>query len=52
MSAAPLSSPAPLGLGAVLKLAPVRRLWLAQVVSVFGDFLCLFAVYLWVRGQP
>ncbi len=33
-----------LGLGEVIKLQPVRRLWLAQVVSVFGDFLAIFAV--------
>ena len=28
----------------VLQLKPVRRLWLAQIVSVFGDFLAIFAV--------
>ena len=28
----------------VLKLHPVRQLWVAQIVSVFGDFLALFAV--------
>jgi len=28
----------------VLKLKPMRRLWMAQVVSVFGDFLAIFAV--------
>src|SRR6476659_9204700 len=28
----------------VLQLKPVRRLWLAQIVSVFGDMLALFAV--------
>jgi MFS family permease len=32
----------------VLKLKPVRRLWLAQVVSVFGDFLAIFAVLSYV----
>jgi MFS family permease len=32
----------------VLQLRPVRRLWLAQVVSVFGDFLALFAVLSYV----
>jgi MFS family permease len=44
MSTESMKPNAPLGLGDVLKLAPVRRLWLAQVVSVFGDFLALFAV--------
>ena len=33
-----------LGLRDVLKIKAVRRLWLAQVVSIFGDFLALFAV--------
>jgi len=28
----------------VLALRPVRLLWIAQIVSVFGDFLALFAV--------
>src|SRR5437868_6454911 len=32
----------------VLKLVPVRRLWLAQLVSVFGDFLAVFAVLSYV----
>jgi MFS family permease len=32
----------------VLKLKPVRRLWVAQVVSVFGDFLAIFAVLSYV----
>jgi MFS family permease len=32
----------------VLKLKPVRRLWAAQVVSVFGDFLAIFAVLSYV----
>ena len=34
----------PLSMGAVLRIAPLRRLWYAQVVSVFGDFLALYAV--------
>ena len=29
----------------VLRLKPVRRLWAAQVVSIFGDFLAIFAIY-------
>ena len=44
MSTDSIQPNAPLGLGDVLKLAPVRRLWLAQAVSVFGDFLAVFAV--------
>jgi MFS transporter, DHA3 family, macrolide efflux protein len=28
----------------VLAIRPVRQLWIAQVVSIFGDFLALFAV--------
>ena len=36
--------PDPLSMGAVLRLAPMRRLWYAQIVSVLGDFLALFAV--------
>jgi MFS family permease len=32
----------------VLQLKPVRRLWLAQIVSVFGDFLAIFAVISYV----
>lgn len=38
------NAPEPLSMGAVLRIAPLRRLWYAQVVSVFGDFLALFAV--------
>jgi MFS family permease len=33
-----------LSFGEVLALRPVRYLWIAQVVSVFGDVLALFAV--------
>ncbi len=36
--------PEPLSMGAVLRLAIMRRLWYAQIVSVFGDFMALFAV--------
>jgi DHA3 family macrolide efflux protein-like MFS transporter len=46
--AIPIPSPTapaePLSMGAVLKIAPMRRLWYAQIVSVFGDFLALYAV--------
>src|ERR1700750_2801735 len=36
--------PAPLSMGEVLRIPMLRRLWYAQIVSVFGDFLALFAV--------
>lgn len=36
--------PAPLSMGAVLRIAMMRRLWYAQTISIFGDFLALFAV--------
>jgi len=29
----------------VLGIRPLRRLWMAQVISVFGDFLAMFAVF-------
>lgn len=32
----------------VLQLRPVRRLWMAQIISVFGDFLAIFAVLSYV----
>jgi len=31
-------------MGAVLRISMMRRLWYAQIISVFGDFLALFAV--------
>src|ERR1700676_1637771 len=41
-----MATPAPaLSLKEVLRLQPVRRLWAAQVVSIFGDFLAIFAIY-------
>jgi len=36
--------PALLSMGDVLRIPMMRRLWYAQVISVFGDFLALFAV--------
>src|SRR5580698_87968 len=36
--------PAPLSMGEVLRVPMMRRLWYAQIISVFGDFLALFAV--------
>ena len=35
----------------VLRLPPVRRLWIAQIVSVFGDFLAVFAIIAVVTFQ-
>ena len=37
-------APEPLSMGAVLRIPIMRRLWIAQLVSTFGDFLALFAV--------
>ena len=54
MSATPISAPAgaiarpsmpePLSMREVLQVPLMRRLWTAQLVSTFGDFLALFAV--------
>lgn len=38
------SSPTPYTLKTILRHKPFRTLWLAQFVSVFGDFLALFGV--------
>jgi len=35
----------------VLAIPSVRRLWIAQLVSVFGDFLAIFAVFSVVTFQ-
>ena len=43
-SAAGVLPPDPLSMGAVLGIPVMRRLWYAQIISVFGDFLALFAV--------
>src|SRR5580700_7227669 len=44
--AIPIPSPVPdpLSIREVLAIAPLRRLWYAQTISVFGDFMALFAV--------
>ena len=44
--AIPIPSPVPdpLSMREVLAIAPMRRIWYAQTVSVFGDFMALFAV--------
>ena len=39
-----VSPPEALSMGAVLRIPVMRRLWYAQIVSTFGDFLALFAV--------
>src|SRR5437762_982536 len=47
-----MSAPAvPLGFRDVLKIRSVRRLWAAQIVSIFGDFLAVFAVFSVVTFQ-
>lgn len=38
------TDPGPMSMGAVLRVVTLRRLWYAQIVSVLGDFLALFAV--------
>src|SRR6202140_5131420 len=38
------ATPEALSMRAVLGIPTMRRLWYAQIVSVFGDFLALFAV--------
>src|SRR6266699_7129660 len=40
-----------LGCRDVLKTTAVRRLWIAQIVSVFGDFLAVFAIFSVVTFQ-
>src|SRR5258708_4537127 len=47
-----MSSPASiLGFRDVLKNPNIKRLWIAQLVSVFGDFLAIFAVFSVVTFQ-
>ena len=41
----------PLGFREVLQTPAVKRLWLAQVISVFGDFLAIFAIFSLVTFQ-
>jgi MFS family permease len=40
-----------MGFRDVLKIPAVRRLWLAQLVSVFGDFLAIYAIFSVVSFQ-
>ena len=42
------ATPRQMTMSEVLRLKPVRRLWLAQIISVFGDFLAIFAVLSYV----
>src|ERR1035438_638264 len=47
-----MASPTPhLTFRDVLKIRSVRLLWLAQLVSIFGDFLAIFAVFSLVTFQ-
>ena len=40
----PSPVPDPLSMREVLAIAPMRRIWYAQTISVFGDLMALFAV--------
>src|SRR3982750_198609 len=40
----PAAAIAPLSFRDVLRIVVMRRVWFAQVISLFGDFLALFAV--------
>jgi DHA3 family macrolide efflux protein-like MFS transporter len=44
MTASTPTTPTPYTLKTILKYKPFRTLWLAQFVSIFGDFLALFGV--------
>jgi DHA3 family macrolide efflux protein-like MFS transporter len=47
-----MASPtAKLSFGEVLAIPSVRRIWIAQLVSIFGDFLAIFAVFSVVTFQ-
>jgi MFS transporter, DHA3 family, macrolide efflux protein len=39
------ATPSPLTFREVLKISALRRLWTAQLVSVFGDFLAIYAIF-------
>jgi hypothetical protein len=43
-SAAAAAAGAPMSFRDVLRIDVMRRVWYAQIVSLFGDFLALFAV--------
>jgi len=40
----PQAAPTAMSMREVLRIVTMRRLWYAQIVSIFGDFLALFAV--------
>ncbi|MDE3106006.1 MAG: MFS transporter [Acidobacteriota bacterium] len=44
MSTTPSPAPSPLTMAEVLRIPAMRRMWYAQIISVFGDVLALFAV--------
>lgn len=44
MASSPAATTSPYTLKTILKFKPFRTLWLAQFVSIFGDFLALFGV--------
>ena len=44
MASSATTTPAPYTLKTILKYKPFRTLWMAQFVSIFGDFLALFGV--------
>jgi MFS transporter, DHA3 family, macrolide efflux protein len=39
------ATPQQLSVKETLRIQPVRRLWIAQLVSIFGDYLAVFAVF-------
>src|SRR5260370_32054980 len=41
----PATAPPRMGFREVLQIPEVRKMWIAQTVSVFGDFLAVFAVF-------
>ena len=55
-SAAAAARALPLSFRDVLRIPVMRRVWYAQLVSLFGDFLALFAVIAYVtfrlNGTP
>src|SRR5690242_17710870 len=45
------TAPASLSFGEVLKNPGLRRLWTGQIVSIFGDFLAIFAIFAIISFQ-
>jgi MFS family permease len=45
------ASPTQVGFRETLRIRPVRRLWIAQLVSILGDYMALFAVLSLVTFQ-